>query len=111
MRNFIKIASGVEVLPLAMELYRQPELWNQHTARTGGAGSFVGTDDIWLRFRAPDALTSREAFAEEFRCQWYLRVARAAAPSPDRSSVWMSRVEAVELAVAASSQESLQEAR
>ena len=96
MRNFIKIASGVEVLPLAMALYRQPELWNQHTARTGGAGSFVGTDDIWLRFRAPEQLTDREAFAEMFRCQWY--PAWHALPHL-RPIVFglMSRVEAVEL--------------
>ena len=47
-----------------LDLYRQPDLWNQHTARTGGAGSFVGTDDIWVRFRDPSELTTREAFAE-----------------------------------------------
>jgi hypothetical protein len=96
MRNFIKIASGVEVLPLAMSLYRQPELWNQHTARTGGAGSFVGTDDIWVRFRDPSELDCREAFAEEFRCQWY--PAWHALPHL-RPIVFglMSRVEAVEL--------------
>ena len=46
-------------------LYRQPVPWNQHTARTGGAGSFVGTDDIWCRFRDPSELVSREAFAED----------------------------------------------
>ena len=96
MRHFQKIASGVEVLPLALDLYRQPELWNQHTARTGGAGSFVGTDDIWVRFRDPSELTSREAFAEEFRCQWY--PAWHALPHL-RPIVFglMSRVEAVEL--------------
>jgi len=71
MRYFQQIAAGVEVLPLVLDLYRQPSLWNQHTARTGGAGSFEGTDDIWVRFRPQDELASREAFAEEFRCQWY----------------------------------------
>ena len=64
MRNFQCVATNVDVLPLAIELYRQPELWNGHTARTGGEGSFVGTDDIWVRFRDPAELTSREAFAE-----------------------------------------------
>jgi hypothetical protein len=64
MRHFEKIAAGIEVLPLRLDLYRQPELWNEHTARTGGAGSFVGTDDVWVRFRDPAELTSREAFAE-----------------------------------------------
>ena len=96
MRNFQKIAAGVEVLPLMLDLYRQPELWNQHIARTGSAGSFVGTDDIWVRFRAQDELTSREAFAEEFRCCWY--PAWHALPHL-RPIVFglMARVEAVEL--------------
>jgi len=96
MRHFQKIAAGVEVLPLVLDLYRQPELWNQHTARTGGAGSFVGTDDIWVRFRDPSELDCREAFAEEFRCQWY--PAWYALPHL-RPIVFglMSRVEAVEL--------------
>jgi hypothetical protein len=64
MRHFVRIAAGIETLPLALDLYRQPELWNQHTARTGGVGAFVGTDDIWVRFRDPAELVSRESFAE-----------------------------------------------
>lgn len=63
MRYFQKIAAGVEVLPLVLDLYRQPELWDQNRARTGGAGSFEGTSDIWVRFRDPSELTTREAFA------------------------------------------------
>ena len=66
MRNFQLIATGVDVLPLVMSLYRQPELWNANNARTCGEGSFYGTDDIWCRFRDPSELTSREAFAEPF---------------------------------------------
>jgi hypothetical protein len=64
MRHFLQVAAGIEVLPLVASLYRQPELWNAHTARTGGIGSFTDTDDIWLRFRDPAELTSREAYAE-----------------------------------------------
>lgn len=71
MRYFQKIASGVETLPLMLDLYRQPELWDANTARTGGAGSFEGTSDIWVRFRAPEELTSREAFAEPFTPMFY----------------------------------------
>ena len=96
MRYFQQIAGGVEVLPLVLDLYRQPALWNQHTARTGSDGYFAGTDDIWVRFRSPDELTSREAFAEEFRCRWYS--AWYALPHL-RPIVFglMARVEAVEL--------------
>ena len=75
MRNFIKIAAGIEVLPVLLDLYRTPELWNQHGARTGEGGSFVETDDIWVRFRDPAELTSPEAFAElhvpVFYPAWY----------------------------------------
>jgi hypothetical protein len=66
MRNFQLVAANIDVLPLALEIYRQPELWNQHSARTGGAGSFTGTDDIWVRFRDTAELDCREAFTEPF---------------------------------------------
>jgi hypothetical protein len=71
MRNFQQIATGIDVLPLVLELYRQPELWNQHNARTGGDGSFAGTDDIWVRFRDPGELTSAAAFSEPFTPVFY----------------------------------------
>ncbi len=59
------------MLPLLLDLHRQPELWNRHTARTGGPGSFAGTDDIWVRFRDPSELTSAASFAEPFTPVWY----------------------------------------
>ena len=96
MRYFQQIAAGVEVLPLVLDLYRQPELWDANTARTGGAGAFKDTSDIWVRFRDPAELVSREAYAEEFRCRWY--PAWHALPHL-RPIVFglMARVEAVEL--------------
>jgi hypothetical protein len=71
MRNFQQVANSIDVLPLVLELYRQPELWNQHTARTGGKGSFEGTDDIWVRFRDPQELTSTSSFNEPFTPVFY----------------------------------------
>jgi hypothetical protein len=70
-RHFLKIASGVEVLPLLLDLYRQPELWNVHSERTGGKGSFEGTDDIWIRFRAYSDLTTPDAYKEPFIPAFY----------------------------------------
>ena len=67
----MKIAEGVDVLPLQLDLYRQPALWNERPARTAAGGWFDGTDDIWLRFREPAELTSREAFAEPFTPVFY----------------------------------------
>jgi hypothetical protein len=66
MRHFMRIASGVEVLPLMLDLYRQPELWDANRARTGGPGSFEGTSDIWIRFRDPTELVSRDSYVEPF---------------------------------------------
>lgn len=96
MRYFQQIAAGVEVLPLVLDLYRQPELWDQHRERTGNDGSFSGTSDIWVRFRAREQLTTAAAYAEEFRCVWY--PAWYALPHL-RPIVFglMARVEAVEL--------------
>jgi hypothetical protein len=71
MRYFHQIAQNIDVLPLAIDLYRQPELWNEHTARTAAEGSFADTDDIWCRFRAPEELTSAAAFAEPFTPVFY----------------------------------------
>ncbi len=71
MRYFQQIAAGVEVLPLVLDLYRQPLLWDANPARTAGAGSFEGTSDIWVRFRDPAELVSREAYAEPFTPVFY----------------------------------------
>jgi hypothetical protein len=71
MRHFQQIAQGVDVMPLQLDLYRQPGLWNERPARTSPGGWFDGTDDIWLRFREPSELVSREAFAEPFTPVFY----------------------------------------
>lgn len=53
MRNFLRIASGINVTPLLLALARRPELWNQHTLRTTHPQSpHTQVDDIWLRFNA-----------------------------------------------------------
>jgi hypothetical protein len=70
-RNFHLIGSGIDVSGLNREIYRQPELWNTHRARTDGPGSFTGTDDIWIRFRDPRELVSPASYAEQFALMWY----------------------------------------
>lgn len=66
MRRFCQIAAGIDVGPLLWDLHRQPELWDQHRARTEGAGPHGAVSDIWCRFRAADELTTRESYAELF---------------------------------------------
>jgi hypothetical protein len=51
LRNFLKIAEGVDVMPLLSALARSPELWNQNLLRTTHQSSpHTQVDDIWLRF-------------------------------------------------------------
>lgn len=56
MRNFQRIATGVNVTPLMLSITRRPDLWNQHTLRTTHPGTpHTQVDDIWLRFNAMPA--------------------------------------------------------
>jgi hypothetical protein len=51
MRNFLKIAEGVDVTPLLAELARQPELWDQNRLRTTHPMTpHKQVSDIWIRF-------------------------------------------------------------
>lgn len=51
MRNFQKIAMGVDFIPLLHSIQRQPELWNENKLRTLYKESpHTQVDDIWLRF-------------------------------------------------------------
>jgi hypothetical protein len=49
MSHILKIASGINVLPVRLALERNPGLWNQQRHRTKD-GPHVGADDIWVRF-------------------------------------------------------------
>lgn len=51
MRNHLKIASGVDVMPLMLELHKQPELWDRNKARLSERGPHHQTHDIWLRYK------------------------------------------------------------
>lgn len=51
MRNFLKLAEGVDVTPLLLELSRQPDLWNAHRVRTFHEQSAHRViDDVILRY-------------------------------------------------------------
>lgn len=51
MKNFLKVADGIDVLPLLMALKSHPELWDQNTLRTTHPGTpHTQVSDIWLRF-------------------------------------------------------------
>mgnify|MGYP001584863104 CR=1 FL=1 len=51
MKNFLKIAEGIDVLPLLLALQRQPELWDRHPARKIAPDSpHAQMSDIWVRY-------------------------------------------------------------
>lgn len=51
MKNFLKIAQGVDVMPLLLELHRQPHLWDRNPARLSENGPHRETHDIWIRYK------------------------------------------------------------
>lgn len=51
MRHFLKIADGVDIMPLLLAVQRQPELWNTENLRTTHRMSpHTEVEDILLRF-------------------------------------------------------------
>ena len=69
--NFLKIAQNVDVLPLALEIARQPELWNRNDHRLSQTGSpHRETDDIWLRYKVA-AEEDKSKFHEPHESVWY----------------------------------------
>ena len=51
MKHFLRIAQGVDTMPLLHELHRRPHLWNANRFRTTYPNTpHSAVDDIWLRF-------------------------------------------------------------
>lgn len=71
MRNFLKIAEGVNIRPALLSLYRQPDLWNTVGLRTQTPGSpHAAAEDIILRLEPLDGSMP------ERTCIWYDAAAR-----------------------------------
>ena len=51
MKNFLKIAQGIDVMPLLLSIQRQPDLWDRHKIRKETPGTpHSGMSDIWIRY-------------------------------------------------------------
>ncbi len=51
MKNFLKIAEGVDVLPVLLGLQHHPELWDANTVRKASSDSpHLAMSDIWVRY-------------------------------------------------------------
>lgn len=70
MRHFTKIASGIDVAPLAQQLGEHPELWDQFQWRTEHKSSpHRDSSDIWVRYNDPKNIGSH--FNDEHVPVWY----------------------------------------
>lgn len=67
MRNFLKIAQGVDVMPLMIALHRRPDLWHEDTyMRDYPQGPFGETDSILLRFPVKSVKETEAEVADHF---------------------------------------------
>lgn len=72
MQNFLKIAAGLNVLPLQLSLIRQPELFGQHKARADQYSSpHTEMSDIWVRYNDIKNLADLTTFNNEHDSVWY----------------------------------------
>jgi hypothetical protein len=72
MRHFLKIADGVDVLPLMTAIDGKPELWDAHSERKTSAGSpHSRMSDIWVRYNDKARYKDRESFNAEHVPAWY----------------------------------------
>lgn len=71
MKNFLRLAAGINVTPLAIELLRQPHLWKADTyLRDYPQGPFADVDTVFLRF-PPASVTELERSAkDQHECVW-----------------------------------------
>lgn len=51
MKNFMQIGSAWDVMPLLLDLQRQPELWNKNPCRLSKIGPHFESHDISLRYK------------------------------------------------------------
>lgn len=73
MKHFLKIAEGVDVLPLRLALQMNPQLWNEHSGRKEFNGSsHKETSDIWVRYNdIKNIEQGYEAFTGPHDSVWY----------------------------------------
>lgn len=72
MKYFQQIANSIDVIPLALALQRNSDLWGQNTERkTAEQSPHTQMDDIWIRWRVKEELTSKEKYNEPHFAEWY----------------------------------------
>lgn len=62
MKNILTVARNINIMPLLLQLYRNPQLWNQRTERTEREDSpHHQVDDIWVRYGGGSYEESQQA--------------------------------------------------
>lgn len=65
MKNFLKIAQNIDVMPLLLAITRQPELWKEDTyLRDYPQGPFAQIETIMLRFPVKSVHETEEALKQ-----------------------------------------------
>lgn len=72
MNNFLRIASGLDVMPLNLAIHSNPDLWDQNTLRTTHPQSpHTQVSDIWLRFNEIPEPGQEAKIIDEHESVWY----------------------------------------
>jgi hypothetical protein len=72
--NFMQIACGINVIPLLLELQRQPELWDKNPCRLSKRGPHYETHDVILRCNDERPFlesSDYKGFNDEHISKWY----------------------------------------
>lgn len=97
MSAFLRLAHGVDTMPILLDLRRSPHLWDRNTTRkTYPNTPHAAMSDIWVRFRPARDVISLESHKEEYRCEFWPAWRDLPALRPLVFNL-MARVAAVEL--------------
>jgi hypothetical protein len=70
-KNFLRLASGLNVAPLMAQIARQPQLWKADTyLRDYPQGPFGDTETIFLRFPPASVTEMERASRDQHECVW-----------------------------------------
>lgn len=71
MKNLLRLAGGVNVMPLMVQIQRQPELWKADTyLRDYPQGPFEDVETIFLRFPPASVTELERSTKDQHECVW-----------------------------------------
>lgn len=72
MSHFLRLAAGIDTMPVLLELNRAPWLWDQNpTRRLYPNTPHADMRDIWVRFRPAPDIAGPQSHREEYRCEFW----------------------------------------